>query len=280
MNKKYFGRLKRQNKNKNKNQKECNASYLLPSPLGQAPPPAADPMAAYSPPQLMGGHMLPGPTPDPYEMTYSEPRYCPEPCPQECAPGCYDWCCYPSIQVPPPPMQLMMVPVNVSKPAAPPVPAPLPYPMTYGLNDACSPNPCPAKKHEVTKNTSLPLRGNAGVVPVMSLVVSKTSPAIQTISVTKEKSSAHPVEETKQVDKETSKVVEEKPKPEKGGGKGFKAIEVASNSKKSSSSSSLSSSIESKEEKEQHHVSKFVKVEDDDVDPEKIDNNSDEDDIL
>jgi len=99
--------------------------------------------------------MLPGPTPDPFEMLNSEPRYCPEPCPQECAPGCYDWCCYPSIQVPPPPMQLMMVPVNLSRPAPPPVPAPLPYPMDYGPSDACHPNPCPAKKHEVTKNTTV-----------------------------------------------------------------------------------------------------------------------------
>lgn len=247
--------------------KECNASYLLPSPLEQAPAPA-DPMAGYSPPQLMGGHMLPGPTPDPYEMTYSEPRYCPEPCPQECAPGCYDWCCYPSIQVPPPPMQLMMVPVNVSsKPAAPPVPAPLPYPMTYGLNDACSPNPCPAKKHVVIKNSSISLfasryNNKGDVAPANNLF--KTSSVATTPQISEEAN--------QQVMKETSKIVDDKTKQVKAESKDSTvkvASEGASSSKKTSSTI-----IESKEKKIEHHMSKFVK---DDVDPEMVD---DEEDVI
>lgn len=267
MNKKYLVVSEKQN------QIECNASYILPSPLGLAPAPA-DPMASYSPPQLMGGHMLPGPTPDPYEMTYSEPRYCPEPCPQECAPGCYDWCCYPSIQVPPPPMQLMMVPVNVSsKPSAAPVPAPLPYPMTYGVNDACSPNPCPAKKHDVIRNSSLSLfasrYNNAAVTLSNNLVSNKTTPDIQTSSVAK--ATTHQVsEEIKQQVKETSKIVEDKSKQVKPESVKV-ASEVASSSKKSVSSSTV---VESKGKKNEHHVSKFVK---NDVDPEMIE---DEDDAL
>ena len=100
------------------------------------------------PPVLRGGHMRPGPTAE--SNMNPEPRFCEEPCPQTCAPACYDWCCYPAVQTPTQPVQLMLVPV-ANAPAAPPVAAPLPYPINYmtPADTSCSPQPCSAKKHEV-----------------------------------------------------------------------------------------------------------------------------------
>lgn len=65
-------------------------------------------------PIVLGGHPHPGP-PAEYDLTPHMPRQCDEPCSVECAPACMDWCCFPSIQAPPP------------APVAGPVPAPLPY---------------------------------------------------------------------------------------------------------------------------------------------------------
>ncbi|XP_066921497.1 proline-rich proteoglycan 2-like isoform X4 [Clytia hemisphaerica] len=234
----------------------------------QALAPTPDP---YSPPQLAGGHMLPGPTPDPFEMGYNEPRYCPEPCPQECAPGCYDWCCYPSVQVPPPPMQLMMVPVNTSKPVAPPPPAPLPYPMQYGINDACSPNPCPAKKHVVaSKNTTV----------VAPKIVVAPSPA-KMVPITLQKSSSAAAVENKPSVKDTENSLEKADKDNI-----FDLETEPTNTIKSKEASSSVettkkgfAAVSSDKSKSQPHVSKFVKTnEDDNNDVETT--SSDDDDIV
>jgi len=82
-------------------------------------------------PVLLGGHMKPGPPPELNDIPLA-PRYCNEPCSPMCAPACYDWCCFPSIQAPSPPMQPMLVPqkqpVLQTQQVAP---APLPYPISY-----------------------------------------------------------------------------------------------------------------------------------------------------
>ena len=211
--------------------------------------------------------MLPGPTPDPYEMTYSEPRYCPEPCPQECAPGCYDWCCYPSIQVPPPPMQLMMVPVNVSKPAAPPVPAPLPYPMQYGLNDACSPNPCPAKKHHVNVKNSTLMAAPSSVL--MSFSNKNLLPSLGAAKASPEAKTNVAVEQAGKPDIESSKVTKEE--KNKDASKLSVSAELTSSSKMNNG--------EDSNQKNKEHVSGFVKTKnssEEEQDPELMEGIEDE----
>lgn len=134
-------------------------------------------------PVLFGGHMRPGPTAEP--NLNPQPRYCDAPCPQTCAPACYDWCCYPSVAAPTPPMQIMMMPVtNAPQPAMPPTPGPLQYPMNYlGPGDACSPLPCAAKKTEVT-NTTAPVENKNvnDTVKMSQNGASSTEAGLQNIS--------------------------------------------------------------------------------------------------
>eukprot|EP00794_Sanderia_malayensis_P003040 gene3040-3501_t len=81
-------------------------------------------------PIVLGGHPHPGP-PAEIDLMPAQPRACDAPCPVECAPACMEWCCFPSIQAPPP------VPAS-------PAPAPLPYgPMAYNGISGLAPPAAP-----------------------------------------------------------------------------------------------------------------------------------------